>query len=79
MSQVPLALVFLGIWSVLDQWPFRWLAWLWLIVVSLPFLIIVGLGLAVIASSTWLFRLSAAQRNVAPSSNSNSIQSPPGE
>lgn len=40
-----LAVVF--VWALIDRWALRWLAWLWLILVSLPFLAIV-LALAVV-------------------------------
>ncbi len=36
----------LVILSALNQRPLRWLVWLWVIVVSFPFLVIVGLGFA---------------------------------
>ncbi len=36
-----LLLAFVIVWAVIDQWPFRGLAWLWLITVSLPFLVMV--------------------------------------
>jgi hypothetical protein len=48
MSSLRLAWVVLLIWMVLDQWPFRWLAWLWVVVVSLPFVVLVMLGLGLI-------------------------------
>jgi hypothetical protein len=56
MRTVQLYGAVLVVWTFLDQWPFRWLAWLWVIVVSLPFLAIVGLGLGLIAGGSALGR-----------------------
>jgi hypothetical protein len=50
MSGLHLGCVVLVIWTVLDQWPFRWLAWLWVVIVSLPFLVLDMLDLGFIGS-----------------------------
>jgi hypothetical protein len=50
MSSLRLGCVVLVIWTVQDQWPFRWLAWLWVVVASLPFLVLVMLCLGLIGS-----------------------------
>ncbi|HEY4313311.1 MAG TPA: hypothetical protein VGN12_27925 [Pirellulales bacterium] len=42
------------VWTFIDQWPLRWLAWAWLIIVSLPFAVLVLTLWSLIAGGRWI-------------------------
>ncbi len=45
------------VWGFIDQWPCRWLAWAWLIIVSVPFAVLVLAVWSLVASGRWIGRV----------------------
>jgi hypothetical protein len=60
-----LLIAVVAVWTLVDQWPFRWLAWVWLIIVSLPFLAMVLAIWSLIATARWIAAPFSHQRGQA--------------